>query len=76
VFVLLIAGCYAWLAAQPEPHRPMVVLGAIGKGAVVVVVLALWLAAEASLTSVAAVGGDAVFAALFAWWLTGSKSTT
>ena len=72
VFVLLFAGCYGWLAAQPEPDRPMVALGAIGKGAVVLVVIALWLAAEVSLTSLAAVSGDAAFAALFLWWLRGA----
>jgi hypothetical protein len=68
-FVLLFAGCYAWLAAQPEPHRPMVALGAIGKSAVVLIVIALWLAAEASSSSLAMVGGELVFAAVFLWWL-------
>jgi hypothetical protein len=72
-FVLLFAGCYAWLGTQTEPDRPMVALGAIGKALVVVVVIGLWLAAEASLTSLAIVSGDLVFAALFIWWLNGSS---
>lgn len=74
-FVLLFAGCYAWLAAQPEPNRPMVALGAIGKAVVVLVVIALWLAAEASFTSLAVVSGDLLFAALFLWWLSSSPRT-
>jgi hypothetical protein len=73
VFVLLFAGCYAWLAAQPEPNRPMVVLGAVGKIAVVAVVIGLWWAAQAPLASLAAVSGDLVFAACFLWWLKNSK---
>ncbi len=73
VFVLLFAGTYAWLALQPQPNRPMVVLGTIGKGGVVVVVTALWLADAAPLNSLAAVGGDLLFALAFGWWLTGSK---
>jgi len=73
VFVLLFGGTYAWLAWQPQPNRPMVVLGTIGKVSVVVVVVALWLAAEASLNSVAVVAGDLVFALAFAYWLRGSK---
>jgi hypothetical protein len=39
----------------------------------VVAVVVLWLAAEASLTSLAVVSGDLVFAALFVWWLSSSK---
>lgn len=73
VFVLLFAGCYAWLAAQPEPNRPMVVLGAVGKIAVVAVVMGLWWAAQAPVASLAAVSGDLVFAVCFLWWLTNSK---
>lgn len=76
VFVLLFGACYAWLAAQPEPNRPMVAFGAIGKVSVVALVIVLWLASEASSTSLAVVAGDAVFAALFAWWLARSKSAT
>jgi hypothetical protein len=75
-FVLLFAGSYAWLATQPEPNRPMVVLGAVGKATVVAVVIGLWLAAEASLASLVAVSGDLVFAALFLWWLSGAKRTS
>lgn len=75
VFVLLFAGCYAWLAAQPAPNRPLVALGAIGKAAMVLVVIALWLASEASSASLAVVSGDLVLAALFLWWLIGSRRT-
>jgi hypothetical protein len=73
-FVLLFAGTYAWLALQPQPDRPMVVLGAVGKGTIFVIAMALWLAAEASLNSLVAAGGDLLFAAAFLWWLVRSKS--
>jgi uncharacterized BrkB/YihY/UPF0761 family membrane protein len=73
-FVLLFAGVYAWLATQPEPNRPMVVLGALGKASVVVVGTAVWLATQAPVSSLGAVAADLVFVLAFAWWLKGSNA--
>jgi hypothetical protein len=65
LFVLLFAGAYAWLAAQPAIDRPMVVFSAIGKTAAVALVAALCVAGHAPARAVPAVGGDLVLAALF-----------
>ncbi len=74
VFVLLFAGSYVWLALQPEPDRPMVVMAAIGKMSVVILVTVLWLAAEATITTLATASSDLVFALLFAGWLRSSRA--
>jgi hypothetical protein len=75
VFVLLFAGCYAWLATQAAPNRPMVALGALGKACVVIAAAVLVLAAEAPVDSLVAASGDLVFVALFLWWLKASAAT-
>jgi hypothetical protein len=72
MFVLLFGGAYAWLATQPSPSRPLLAFGAIGKASAFAVVAGLWLASEASTRALAAIGGDLVFAAVFAWWLIGA----
>jgi hypothetical protein len=72
-FVLEFGGAYAWLALQPEPDRPLVVLGGIGKAVVVLLVVALWATGLASDASLAMVTGDLIFAVMFALWLRGTK---
>ena len=69
VFVLLFGGLYAWLAAQPVVHRPMVAFAAIGKSSAFVLMAALWLADEATLRSVQVITGDLVLAAIYLHWL-------
>ena len=69
LFILLFGAAYAWLAAQPTINRPFVAFGAIGKAAAFAAGSVLWLAGEASATSVAAMSGDLVLAGLFAFGL-------
>lgn len=76
LFVLLFGGTYAWLAAQAQINRPLLALGAIGKFSAFLCVLALWLAGESRLVSVAVISGDLVFAGLFARWLWSSRAAT
>ncbi len=75
LFILAFAGMYAWLAMQPAMVKPMVWLGAIGKAAAFLAVLALWLAGQATPSVVFIFSGDPVFAALFVWWLLGAGNT-
>src|SRR5262245_47979887 len=69
-FVLLFGGAYAWLAwHQPTIDRPMVAFSAIGKAMAFAIMAACGLAGELPARGVLLGSGDAVFAALFAWWL-------
>ena len=72
LFILLFGGAYAWLAVQPAINRPFVMFGAIGKVSAFLVVAILWLAGAATATSVGAMAGDLVLAALFVYGLGGS----
>ena len=74
LFVLLFGGAYAWLAWQPSINRPFVAFGAIGKASAFSVFVLLWLAGEASPSSVGIIGGDLAFAGLFAWCLAGAQA--
>ena len=69
LFILLFGAAYAWLATQTAINRPFVAFGAIGKAAAFLLILVLWLAGEATATSVAAMSGDLVLAGLFAYGL-------
>jgi len=71
LFILLFGGAYAWLAALPKINRPFVMFGAIGKASAFLVVAILWLAGAATATSVGAMAGDLVLAALFVYGLGG-----
>ena len=71
LFILLFGAAYAWLAAQPTINRPFVLFGAIGKASAFLVVAILWLAGAAPVTSVGAMSGDLVLAALFVYGLGG-----
>lgn len=75
VFVGLFGGAYAWLAMQRQIDRPMVALGAIGKTAVVVVIVAFFMAGDFSAAGAALSLGDVLFAGLFTWWLVGTRAT-
>ena len=69
LFVLLFGCAYAWLAMQPTINRPLVAFGAIGKAAAFFLVVLLWLRSAAPATSVFAIVGDLVLAAVFFWCL-------
>jgi hypothetical protein len=73
-FVLLFAGAYAWLARQPEIDRPLVALGAIGKAGAFSIFAACWILGQLSGRAALAGTGDLIFAAIFAWWLIGSRA--
>ncbi len=73
LFVLLFGGAYAWLAMQSRIDRPMVAFTALGKASFFVLMVSLWLVDEASGSGLIAATGDLVFAAIFAWWLTGER---
>ena len=69
LFVLLFGCAYAWLAMQPTINRPFVAFGAIGKASAFLIVVLLWLRGAAPITSVSAIVGDLVLAAVFLWCL-------
>ena len=73
-FILLFGAAYAWLARQPQPDRPMVVFGALGKGAAFALIVLLWLAGAASGMGVALGAGDLLFAGLFLWCVRGGRA--
>src|ERR1044071_1989517 len=54
-FVLEFGAAYAWLAVQPQPNRPLLVLGAAGKAIAFFLIFAIWLSGQIPLASVAAI---------------------
>ena len=75
LFVLLFGASYAWLAMQPQPHRPLLAFGALGKTLAFCAVLALWWQSELPAISVAVTSGDLALAGLFALWLLQTRSS-
>lgn len=71
LFVALFGGMYFWLARQPQIDRPLLALGALGKAAAFLLVLALWMQGQASGALASLFVGDLLLAALFAAWLRG-----
>lgn len=72
MFVALFGGAYAWLAARPVIDRPLVGFATIGKTAVCIIVVALWLVGDLPARVLLTVSGDAVFAVIFYRWLLNS----
>jgi cobalamin synthase len=73
LFILLFAGAYGWLAQQAKISRTLVAFSAIGKICAFTVVIFCWLLGEASSRGLPGAAGDLIFAALFTWWLLGSR---
>jgi len=73
LFVALFAGAYVWLARQKIIDRPLVGFAAIGKAAVFVTLILLWLLGDASWRGVVSAIGDAVLAGIFFSWLRRSR---
>jgi hypothetical protein len=69
--VLLFGAAYAWLASQPEIHRPLLGVGAIGKAGVFAITVMLWLSDHGSGRMVLLACGDLGFATLWFRWLLG-----
>jgi hypothetical protein len=71
--VAFFAVAYAWLAAQPQIHRPPLAFFALGKIGVFVVATLLWLAGNASWRVVLLASGDLAFGLFWLSWLFGGS---
>ncbi|HEY5680389.1 MAG TPA: hypothetical protein VIS55_10015 [Pseudomonadales bacterium] len=71
--VALLGLAYGWMALQPSIVRPLLWLGALGKGGAFAVAAALWLAGLARAPLAAAVTVDLLLAAFWIAWLTGTR---
>ncbi len=63
--VALFGFAYAWLARQPDPRQPMLILGAAGKAGAFSVAMLLWMAGAGSPAVVLLAVGDLVLAAVW-----------
>jgi len=70
--IALFAGVYAWLALQPTFHRPLVVVGGLGKLGFFTVTAAYALAGEVPVGMALNATPDLVFAGIFLWWAFGA----
>lgn len=69
-YVLLVFSLmYAWLAAQPTIHRPMLGLGVAGKGGVFLVGVVLLVIGAVPASIVFMLSADAIFATIWLLWL-------
>lgn len=69
LFLALFGGAYAWLALQPQIHRPLLALSAIGKFGAFAITLALWTRGLAADRWMMLMAGDLLLAGAFAWGL-------
>jgi hypothetical protein len=72
MFIALFGLAYAWLARQQAISRAFVAFAAIGKTSAFAVTFALWLSQLVTGRWALLLGGDLLFAILFAAWLFGS----
>ena len=69
VFTIALFGfVYAWLALQPQIHRPLVVVGAIGKLGFFVLTAVYAGAGHVSAAAAFNATPDLVLAVIFLWW--------
>jgi hypothetical protein len=66
--IALFAGVYAWLALQPTFHRPLIVVGGLGKLGFFALTAAYALAGEVPVGMALNATPDLVFAGIFLWW--------
>lgn len=66
LFVALFGGAYLWLAGTEPIHRPILLLGAVGKLGAFVLALVLWLLGSVQLPLLTVSCVDLGFAA---WWI-------
>ena len=71
--VALLGLAYGWLALQPSIVRPLLWLGALGKGGAFAVALGLWLAGLARGHLAAAASVDLLLAVFWVIWLRGTR---
>ena len=69
VILALFAGVYGWMAAQAAAVRPLLWLGAIGKGGAFLTALALFASGQISAGPVTMLAGDGVLSTIWAVWL-------
>jgi len=70
--IALFAGVYAWLALQPTFHRPLIVVGGLGKRGFFTVTAAYVFAGEVPVGMALNATPDLVFAGIFLWWARGA----
>ncbi len=70
--IALFAGVYAWLALQPQLHRPLIVVGGLGKLGFFAVTAAYAFAGEVPVGMALNATPDLVFAGIFLWWARGA----
>lgn len=73
LMIALFGLAYAWLARRAAVDRVLLGFAAIGKAGAFVLVLGLWIAGQADPRFALLMGGDLLFAALFAGWLLGAE---
>jgi hypothetical protein len=66
--IALFAGVYAWLALQPQFHRPLIVVGGLGKLGFFALTVAYAIAGEVPVAMALNATPDLVFACIFLWW--------
>ena len=66
--IALFAGVYAWLALQPTFHRPLIVVGGLGKLGFFALTAAYAFAGEVPVGMALNATPDLVFAGILLWW--------
>ncbi len=67
--LLVFSATYAWMATQPTIVRPLLYLGAFGKGGVFVIALLLFAQGTIAGSTASLLVGDGVLALLWFGWL-------
>jgi hypothetical protein len=70
--IALFAGVYAWLALQPTFHRPLIVVGGLGKLGFFALTAAYAVAGEVPVGMALNATPDLIFAGIFLWWAGGA----
>jgi hypothetical protein len=70
--IALFAGVYAWLALQPTFHRPLIVVGGLGKLGFFALTAAYAVAGEVPVGMALNATPDLIFAGIFLWWARGA----
>lgn len=70
--IALFAGVYAWLALQPQFHRPLIVVGGLGKLGFFALTVTYAFAGEVPVGMALNATPDLVFACIFLWWARGA----
>ena len=66
-------GAYLWLATQREIHRPLVVMGGLGKLGFFALAVIYWLAGDLPQAAVVQATPDLILATIFLWWASATR---